>query len=330
MKVLISDLPKSQNRDIDYECNLLKKAFPKIETVIYDYDESKKDEFKELLKDADILLTSYIYMDAEMLDCAPQLKMISLTSTGYNFVDMDSATKRHVAVAAIGEYCTDEVADHTMALLLALSRKLKSYIRILDAEKKWLYKEAGTLHSLRGQTLGIFGFGKIGRAVAIRAQSFGIHVVAYSPHVSKEEAEYYGVKLVSPTYIAEHCDILSNHMKQTPAIENFFNADYFNSLKRYPIFLNVGRGGCVDEEALYAALKEGKVCAAGLDVLKDENPNLSKNKFVGMDNVLMTPHAAFYTVESVARAQRISVENIIYYLKGEFHKIDRVVNSEIL
>lgn len=327
MKVLIADLPKAQNRNIQYECDLLRSAFPDVETVIYNYDEARKDEFKELLRDADALLTAYIIMDKEMLDCAEKLKILALTSSGYNFVDLDYATQKGVAVVPIGEYCTAEVADHAMALMLALSRQLKKYVDVLDHQHKWLYKEAGELHSLNGQTLGIFGLGKIGRALAVRAQAFGIKVVAYDPYLPPAVAEQIHVELVTPAYIAENCDIISNHMIQTAEVTDFFNEEYFSSLKKHPIFINVARGGCVDEDALLKALDCGQVRAAGLDVFKDENPALNSNPFIGRSDVLVTPHAAFYTAESVARAQRVSVENIIYYMKGEYDKVNRIVNG---
>lgn len=327
MKVLIADLPKAQNRNIDYEINLLKEAFPNVETVVYNYDESKKDEFKTLLKDADALLTALIVMDKDMLDCAEKLRVISLTSTGYNFVDVKSATEKNIAVVPVGEYCTNEVADHTIALMLALNRKLKSYIDIIDNQKQWLYKKAGEIHSLNVQKLGIFGLGKIGRAVAVRAQAFGMEVVAYDPYLPEKIAMDIDVKLVDPEYIMENCDIISNHMIQTAEVENFFDEDFFSGLKKKPIFLNVARGASVDEDALLRAIESGTVSAAGLDVFKDENPDLTKCPFIGMDNVIVTPHAAFYSTESVALCQKISVENIIYYLKGEYQKVNRIVND---
>ena len=327
MKVLIADLPKAQNRDIDYEINLLKGAFPDVETIVYNYDEAKKDEFKVLLKDADALLTAHIAINREMLDCAEKLRILSLTSSGYNSVDLDYATEKRVAVVPIGEYCTNEVADHAMALMLGLNRKLKSYVNLLDHQRKWLCKEAGTIHSLRNQTLGIFGLGKIGRALASRAQAFGINVVAYDPYLPPAVAESINVKLVSPEYIAENCSIISNHMIQTAEVADFFNEAFFSSLQKTPIFLNVARGDSVDEKALLKALDTGKISAAGLDVFKEENPDLKKSPFIGRDNVILTPHAAFYSVESVARAQQISVENIIYYLKGEYDKVNRIANG---
>lgn len=327
MNVLIADLPKAQNRDIDYEINLLRSAFPDIETVVYDYDEAKKDEFKSLLKNADALLTGLIVMDQDMLQSAEKLRVLSLTSTGYNFVDVPCATEKGIAVVPIGEYCTDEVADHAMSLMLALNRKLKHYVDILDRQHRWLYREAGEIRGLRGQTLGIFGLGKIGRALAVRAQAFGIDVVAYDPYLPPAIAEQVHVKLVSPQYIQENCTIISNHMIQTAEVEDYFNEAFFSGLKRAPIFLNVARGGAVDEAALLDALETGKVSAAGLDVFKDENPDLSQNSFLGRNNVMVTPHAAFYSKESVARAQKISVENIIYYLKGEYEKVNHIVNG---
>ena len=325
MKVLIADLPKAQNRDIQYEINLLKSHFPDVEAVIYNYDEAKKDEFKELLKDADVLLTALIVLDEDMLECAKKLRLISLTSTGFNFVDVPCATKKEIAVAAVGEYCTNE--DHAMALMLALNRKLKNYIDIVDRQKQWLYKKAGTIHVLKGQKLGIFGLGKIGRAVAMRAKAFGIEVVAYDPYLPKQIAEDMGVKLVTKEYITENCDIISNHMIQTAEVESFFNADFFHSLKKAPMFLNVARGNSVEEEALLEALDTGKISAAGLDVLRDENPDLEKSPFIGRENVIVTPHGAFYSAESVALCQKISVENIIYYLKGAYDQVNRIVND---
>ena len=327
MKVLIADLPKAQNRNINYEIGLLKAEFPDVETVVYNYDGAKKDEFKALLKDADALLTALIPMDADMLAHAEKLRILSLTSTGYNFVDLDCATQKGIAVAAIGEYCTNEVADHAMALLLALNRKLKTYTDLIDSQKKWLYKEAAPIHSLDGQTLGIFGLGKIGRALAKRAQAFGMTVIAHDPYLPPPVAESIHVKLVSAKDIMEQSDVISNHMIQTPEVYNFFCDDFFNGLKKAPIFLNVARGDSVDEDALLRALESGKISAAGLDVFKDENPDLTHCPFVGRDNVIITPHAAFYSAESYLRMQNISVGNIIHYLKKEYQQVNRIVNG---
>ena len=327
MKILISDLPKAQNRDIDYEINLFKSAFPDVEILVYDYDPAKKDEFKDMLKDADALLTALIVLDEDMLSCAEKLRVVSLTSTGYNFVNVPYATERNIAIAAVGEYCTNEVADHTLSLLLALNRRLKNYIDMVDNKKLWLSKEAGAIHVLNGQKMGIFGLGKIGRAVAKRAQSFGISVVACDPYLPKEIADEIGVTLVDAQYIAENCDIISNHMVQTEKVENFFNDNFFNSLKKKPIFLNVGRGASVDEDSLLDAIKTGKIIAAGLDVFKDENPDLNNSPFVGLDNVIITPHSAFYSAESVKLCQKISVENIINYFNKEYEKVNRLVNE---
>lgn len=112
-----------------------------METVIYDYDDANKEEFKTLLRDADALLTAYIPMNREMLDCAEKLRIVSLTSSGYNFVDLDYATKKGIAVAPIGEYCSEEVADHAMALLLALNRKIKKYMDLVENQKSGSVKK---------------------------------------------------------------------------------------------------------------------------------------------------------------------------------------------
>ncbi|MDO4620374.1 MAG: NAD(P)-dependent oxidoreductase [Lachnospiraceae bacterium] len=327
MKILIADLPKAQNRNIDYEIDMLKEAFPDVETVVYDYDPEKKEEFKELLKDSDALLSALIMMDKEMFDCAEKLKILSLTSTGFNFVDLEEAAAHQVAVAAVGEYCTEEVAEHTMALMLALNRRLKQYTEKVEVEHRWVSKDVGAIHSLSSQKLGIMGLGKIGRAVAVRAQAFGMKVYGYDPYLPKEVADGIGVELVDVKFIQENCDIITSHMAQTKELENFFNEEFFSGLKKAPIFINAARGASVDEDALLKALDKGLVRGAGLDVFKDENPKLEGNPFLNRNNVIITPHCGFYSQESVVLCQKVSTENMIHYLKGEYDQVNRLVNE---
>lgn len=301
---------------------------PDWEVVTYAY-QGDVQEFKGLVSDADGIITAYVKLDREIIDAAPKLKAVSYTSTGYNTVDLDHATQKKIAVLAIEEYCTDEVADHTLALLLDLSRGIKTYIKSVDQRKEWNVMAVGTLKRLRGQKMGIFGFGRIGKAVAKRAQAFGIEVVAYDKYLSDKPNEL-GVQMVDPEYIYENCTIISNHMAQTPENRYFFDREAFGKMKQQPIFINVGRGLAVDQEALIEALDNGQVGGAGLDVLEVEHPDISDCALVGRDNVILTPHAAFYSQESMADIVRIPCENIVNYLTGNYDKLFKIVNPEIL
>ena len=144
-------------------------------------------DITSVLQDADGLLTAFIPLDKTALDHMPALKAISINATGYNFVDLEETRRRDIPVCAIGEYCTQEVADHTMALMLALDRRLKPYIRTVDSEHCWKYYMASKPMGLNGSTLGLFGFGKIGRAVARRARGFGMRVLAVDRGITAHE-----------------------------------------------------------------------------------------------------------------------------------------------
>lgn len=329
MKILITDYPDVIKRDLACEQEILQKGLPGCEVEIYPYL-GDREELKRVLQDTDAVLTAFLNFDEELLSAAGKLKCICFNATGYDFVDYNAACRRGIGIVPIGEYCTGEVADHTMALILALERGLKHYIRDIDERKNWQYYSGPKLQRLQGMKLGIFGFGKIGRAVAARAGAFGIRVYACDPGITKETAGEAGATLVDEDYLLEHCDIISNHMNLTENNRNFFNRDRFLKMKKHPVFINVSRGGAVDEDALTEALDRGIVSAAGLDVLREENPDLETEKLTGRENVIITPHAAFYTEQSLADLQRISCENAVHYLRGEYSQVNKIVNRREL
>lgn len=276
------------------------------------------------LSDADALLTDYQQVDADLLAHSPSLRCVSLLSTGYNVVDIPAAKKAGVSVCHVREYCTQEVAEHTMALLLALTRNLRTYIS--DIEKGiWEFDRVTHAPRLQGQTLCLFGLGKISRAVATRAAAFGLHITAVSQHATMKEAQALGIRLVTPEEACETADIISNHMALTPETQQYFNRAFFEKLRRSPIFLNLGRGGSVNETDLAEALDKGWVRAAGLDLLWKENPELDGHPLLGRENVIITPHAGFYSETSLQEMIRIACENIIYCLRGEPEKVDAFV-----
>ena len=325
MKIVICDYPDVLIRDLDYEKNIIKDNIKDAEVVVYQYRDNK-DEFIEIIKDADAILTAFLPIDKEVIEKTKKLKCISVNAVGYDTIDVVEATKNNISVLTINEYCTQEVADHTLSLILSLERGIKHYINDIDKKHIWQYQSIDGLRRLENETLGIFGFGKIGQAVAKRALAFGMKVLAVDPYVNKEKAKSLGVEIVDEEYIFQHSDIISNHMSQNSENKDYFNINRFRKMKKIPIFINVARGGSVNENDLVEALDGGIIRAAGLDVLKEENPNLENSSLINRENVIITPHAAFYSETSMKNLQKISCENIIYYFNNEIDKISKIVN----
>lgn len=327
MKILISDYRASMMPTHDYEIEVLKKGLPDAEIEVYEYTDEKRTEFYEKMRDANALLTAFVKVDKEAFEHAPNLQVISINATGYDSVDLPEATKRSVGVCPVGEYCTWDVAEHTIALMLALNKNLKEYTYDIEKEHIWEYSIPNIPTRISKQTLGIFGFGKIGKAVAKMAQGLGMHVIAMDIADKKEEAKKLGVEMVTAEDIYERADVITNHMNLGAENRDYFTIREFRKMKRHPIFLNMARGVSINEEDLAQALDEGILRGAGLDVLLDETPKLEGHPLVNRRNLIITPHAAFFSKEAFEDMQRISCENIVHFLKGEKEKVFRLVNE---
>ncbi len=313
MKVLISDYPDVlASRDLQYEEKILKKSLPKVEVVLLPYVSKRK--FEKELKNSDALITAFLPITKEVLLKARCLKCISVNATGFNTIDLKAAEEQQIAVIPLVDYCTQEVADHTMGLILALSRRFKAYQSLVEREHIWKYKAVGPIHRMSQQTLAVYGFGKIGRAVAIRAKSFGMEVVAVDKMMSADVEKQYGIKFVDTEFVQKNATIITTHMNATTENTSFFDQAFFSKLRKNPIFINVSRGISMNEKDLAAALDKGLISGAGLDVLESEHPVLEGHDLIGRENVLITPHAAFYSEESLNDLQRISCENVIEHL----------------
>lgn len=324
MKVVICDYKTDLARNVEYEKELLKKAFPEVQIETYEYHDDKK-ELISVVADADAVINTYIDFDREILSQCKKLKVIALNAVGYNMVDVAAATEYGVMVCPAAEYCTVEVAEHTMALLLALCRALRKYITSVE-NHVWDYTIGGNVERISGKTMTIFGFGKIGKAVAQRAQAMGIKVQVVSSSLRPEAAEALGVKLVDCDTALETSDILSNHQALNGKTAGYFDLEKFARCRRRPIFINTGRGGSVVEDDLVEALDKGYISAAGLDVLSSENVDFSQLKLLGRDNVIITPHVGFFSVQAARDLQDIACNTVICALKQEYDGISKIVN----
>lgn len=287
MKIVICDYKADLGRPYQYEIDLLKAALPEAEIVVYEYRDENKQEFIQLMQDAAI--NTYVTFDREILSQCRKLKCIALNAMGYNMVDVAAATEVGVMVCPVAEYCTEEVAEHTLALMLALCRGLRKYTKGIESHV-WDYMGAGEIQRISGQTITIFGFGKIGKAMALRCLALGLKVQVVSGSLKPEAAESLGVKLVDWQTALDTSDILADHMAMNEKNASFFDlAKFERAAAKRPLFLNTGRGGTVVQDDLVKALDLGYLRGAGLDVLDSENPDLASLELLGRDNVIIPP-----------------------------------------
>lgn len=237
---------------------------------------------------------------------------------------MDAIKKRGIHLCHIKEYCTREVSEHAIAMLMCLNNNLNAY----DQDVKnghWSYANVVARPTLDYMTSVIFGFGKIGKSTGKLLKALGMKVCFVDPFVSQEAGEKEGACKLELEEVYAKADVIINHMALTKENYHMFGYEFFKKCQNAPIFINVGRGGCVAEDGLYQALKEGYVYAAGLDVLEEENPNLKTNPLVGMEQVIITPHAAFYSKNSIERLHEISGKNMGYLLSGQEDQVEELI-----
>lgn len=304
---------KTECRELDY---ILNRFAAVLDIVHIDADENAD----EILKDVEGILTAYLMVDAAFLDHTPNLKVISLMSTGYNTIDVAECKRRGIAVVNVEDYCTEEVATHTIALMLALVRNLKNYDMNVH-NGIWTFGIPEEVSRVSMLTLTIFGYGKIGKKVAKLAQAFGMRIGVVSEHLTKEQAKEDGVELFTKEQAWKESDIISNHMALSLKTEKYFDSIFFNELEKNPFFINVGRGGSVDEPALLEALDLGLIRGAGLDVMEEETPDLTESPFLNRKNVILTPHAAFYSNRSMQALSEIACDNLLYALQGKKEQV---------
>ncbi len=267
-------------------------------------------------RDASVLVVSQAAIPADLCAAAPRLVGVVRTGIGLDTVDIAGATRHGVCVAHVPDFCYDEVADTTWALILAVTRKVLPADRAVRGGR-WEPNALLPMHRLRGRTLGLVGFGHIARKVAERGRAFGVRLIAADPYVDEAAMAREGVERVSLEALLARADIVSLHTPLTDETRRMIGAAAFAAMKPGAILINTSRGGVVDEPALVAALREGRLAAAGLDVLSPEPP-APDNPLLGMENVVLTPHYASTTVEALAELAEKVNRQVIQLLRGEW------------
>jgi D-3-phosphoglycerate dehydrogenase / 2-oxoglutarate reductase len=280
----------------------------------------------EVARDADAVVTTYAKVTADIIQQLTRCRVIARFGVGVDNVDIAAATNAGIVVTRVPDYCLDEVSDHTMALLLALVRKIPSSNARTQAGR-WEMRAVVPIHRLRGTVLGLVAFGQIPHLVAAKAQAFGIRVVTHDPYVSKQVVERAGVEQVEFDELLKISDYISIHTPLAPATHHLFNADVFRRMKPTAYLINTARGPIVDEAALADALDQGQLAGAALDVMEQEPPTGSR--LLGhRDNVIVTPHTGYYSEESLVDLQTKAAEEVVRVLSGQAPR--NPVNPEAL
>lgn len=321
-KVVITD---REFESIDREIAVLEKVGAEVEA--YQYKE--EEDVIRVAKDCDALIMQYANLSRRVIENLDKCQIISKYAIGLDRIDIEAATERGICVANVPNYCIDEVSTHTLALMLALSRK----IMLHDQNVKngiWDYKLGKKIYNLRGQTLGLVSFGRIGRHVMEKIKPFGMNVLVFDPFVPAEAVEEAGGKSVDLDELIRSSDIVSIHAPLVDSTKHMFNKEIFKAMKNTAILLNMGRGPIIKEEDLIWALENKEIAAAGLDVT-DPEPIEAGNPMLHMNNVIITPHAAYYSEDSQATLQTLTAESVAQVLSGYYPKnlVNKAVKGKV-
>jgi D-3-phosphoglycerate dehydrogenase len=282
---------------------------------VVEHDCSTAEEVARACADADGVLNTYAPMPAEVIDAMRRCRGIARFGIGVDTLDLERATARGIPVTNVPHYCTPEVAAHTLALLLATQRRVVQLNR-RARDGTWDPFAAGPIQRSSDLQLGLIGMGKIPRAVAVAAAALGMRVAAFDPYVGDEDWPEGVGRRASLAELASESDVLSVHAPLTADTRHMIDAAVLEAMPAHAVLLNTARGGLVDTEALLDALRAGTIAGAGLDVLEQEPPEEHRD-LLALDQVVVTPHVAFYSEASLVELQRKAAEQLRSMLAGE-------------
>jgi D-3-phosphoglycerate dehydrogenase len=292
-----------------------KAALARVDPDLRMAKSSAVDDILAVARDADAILVTYAKLPAELIRQLTRCKVIGRFGIGVDNIDLPSSKEKGIVVTYVPDYCVMEVSDHAMALLLALARKIPLSNKLVQAGR-WEMPAVVPIHRLHGRTLGLVGFGNIPRTLAPKAKAFGLRVITHDPYVSADALKAAAVENVSFDALLQSSDFISVHAPATPATQGLFNAAAFAKMKKGAMIINTARGPLIDETALVAALDAGQVGGAALDVLASEPP-AKDSPLTGRDNVILSPHTAFYSVEALDELQTKCASDVASVLRGE-------------
>jgi D-3-phosphoglycerate dehydrogenase / 2-oxoglutarate reductase len=284
------------------------------------------DEIVALAGDVDAILTCWKQVPPEALDVASRCRIVSRYGIGLDNIPVAHATELGIVVTNVPDFCLDEVAEHTLALILACGRRI---VPLVDATRQGIWNQDGMrgLPRVRGQVLGLVGYGNIAQAVAERARALGLQIIAYTPRLAPDALAPWGRATNHLPELLAAADYVSLHLPLTPATRGLINGEALAAMKPSAYLINTSRGAIIDEAALIHALDTGQIAGAALDVLSSEPPP-ADHPLLTHRRVIATPHAAFYSEAAIADLATKAARHVVQTLRGEIP--DCVVNPAVL
>ncbi len=317
MKVVITDF---EYPNVDQETKIITESGAQLQACHLKTEE----EIIAAVRDADAVIVQYAVITRKIIDHMQNCKMIIKYGIGVNNIDSAAATEKGIYVCNVPDYGVDEVSNHAIALLLALAKKLPVITKALRGGD-WGYTSTVPLFRLAGSTLGLVGLGRIPSLVAKKMSGFGMRILAFDPYMTPEAARERGAELVDFETLCRESDFISIHCPLTDSTTHLFDEKAFALMKKTAFLINTARGPVIDEQALVQALKSGKIAGAGLDVFESE-PISQESELLRMDNVIATPHCAWYSEEAISTLQRKVAEEVVNVLGGNppFNRTNKI------
>ena len=325
IKIVVTDYIEP---DLEWE----REQLARYEHVSLEYHQLKfapREELIAAIRDADVILVNMTAMTADIMDQLQRCKLIIRHGVGYDNVDVAAATARGIRVAYEPDYCTNEVAEHAIALMLAGWRKLELGRQVLDessAAGKWDFEPIYPISTLTGKTLGIVGCGRIGGTVLTRLQSFGFQFLVCDPYLSDERLKSLPATITDRATLLREADIVSLHAVLNEETHHLIGAPELRLMKDTAYLVNTARGGLIDTEALARALREGWIAGAAIDVYTKEPPDPDFPLF-GLSNCLLAPHLGWYSEEANWSIREKVLEDFVRFIGGRPPRF--LINKEL-
>jgi D-3-phosphoglycerate dehydrogenase / 2-oxoglutarate reductase len=294
-----------------------------------------EDEIIDAARDADAVVTLMQPYTRRVIEALKNCKLIYNAGTGFDTIDIAAATGRGIAVAYPGDYCMEEVAEHAIALLFACARKVNRLDRAIRQDK-WVGFEKRELRNnilppvfrIAGSTMGVVGFGRIGKATARRGKALEMNVIAYDPCVDAATIEDSGARAVSLEELLQVSDFVVLQAASSPQTRHMIGRDQLKMMKKTAYIINTARGSIIDQKELINALAEGLIAGAGLDVVEEEPDGIgADHPLLKFDNVIVTGHSGYYSEESSAKYKRRIYEAVESIIKGK--KPEWLINPDV-
>ena len=280
-----------------------------------------EDDVIERGRDADGILAQYATVGARAINAFTHCRVIARYGTGVDIVDVDAATERGIQVTNVpNDWCAAEVADHAVALWLAATRKICQYDGAVR-QGEWRWQTGQPIWRPAGRVFGLLSFGSIARTIAERARPFGVDIWAHDPFLDQSEIRQQKVRPVSFEELVEGSDYLVIQSPLTPKTHHLFNRETLRRMKKTAILINTARGPIVEDAALHQALTEGWIAGAAVDDIEEEPAKQHNwrpvNPLFQLSNLIITPHAAYYSEESIGTVRRVAAEEAVRVLSGQ-------------